>query len=183
MHRTRIMRRSNLRERYSKSKETIAIPLATRMKSGFSAGLIGALAMDDYNRVKMAITRSSASPLPYGPQEWAATTRIANSAAACIGWKLSPKQAKRGAAIVHYTTAAAAGVVYGILRRRRKKASRWVGACFGTAIWLLGNELLLPAAGILERADFTLATRADALAEHVIFGVSVDKAYRKMTSA
>ena len=183
MHRTRIMRQANLRQRDSKPEATSAIPLATRMKSGFSAGLMGALAMDDYNRLKIAITRSSVSPLPYGAQEWEATTRIVNSAAARIGWKPSPAQTKNGAAIVHYATAAAAGIVYGILMRRPRKASRWVGACFGTAMWLLGNELLLPAAGILERTDFTLATRADALAEHVIFGVSVDKAYRKLTAA
>ena len=178
------MRQANLRRRgNSKPEATIAIPLATRMKAGFSAGLIGALAMDDYNRLKIAITRSSGPPLPYGKQEWEATSRIVKSAAARMGWKLSPGQTKRGAAMVHYTTAAAAGILYGILRRRPRKASRWAGACFGTAMWLLGNELLLPAAGILEREDFTPAERADAMAEHVIFGVSVDKAYRKQTAA
>jgi hypothetical protein len=50
-------------------------------------------------------------------------------------------------------------------------------------MWLLGNELLLPAVGILNRSDFTLAARADALAEHIVFGVSMDKTYRKLTSA
>ena len=158
------------------------IPLATRVESGFLAGLMGAMAMDEYNRLKIALTRSSGPPLPYGKQEWKATSGIVNFASARIGWKPSPEQIRHGAVIVHYSTAAAAGVVYGILMRRRKRASRWMGAAFGTAMWLIGNELLLPATGILDRGDYTLTTRVDALTEHVVFGVSADKAYRRLTS-
>ena len=182
MHRTRIMRKSNWRERPSNSNEIEVIPLVNSLKSGLLAGLMGALAMEEYTKLRVAITGSSVPPHPYSAQEWEATSRIALTAAARAGWKLSPRQMETGAAIVHYTTAAIVGTLYGALVRRTRKASRWRGAGFGMAIWLAGNEFLLPASGILQHRDFTLFTRADALAEHIVFGVSVDAHCRKLAS-
>jgi uncharacterized membrane protein YagU involved in acid resistance len=51
---------------------------------------------------------------------------------------------------------------------------RWSGALFGVGMWLVGNELLLPALGIIKSEDYDAGKHANALGEHLAYGLTVD---------
>jgi hypothetical protein len=128
---------------------------------------------------KSAVLNSQ--PLPYDAQEWDATRRIAGECGTRIlGRALSPQELKTGAAFVHYATGATAGIFYGMMAHPAKKRSRWSGAFFGAALWLVGNELLLPALGVIHRDDYTRAEKMRALGGHLAFGLTTDLVSRAL---
>jgi hypothetical protein len=47
-------------------------------------------------------------------------------------------------------------------------------------MWLVGNELLLPAIGIIEREDYNVAMQANALGEHLACGLTTDLICRQL---
>ncbi len=125
--------------------------------------------------------------LPYDAQEWDATSRIANSATRWMtGRNLSQKELKTGAEIVHHATAGAAGSIYGamIYRSRTIAESRIMsglaGLGFGVGVWYMGNELLLPALGVLKREDYTAGMRIEALVAHIAYGVTTGLVYHRL---
>lgn len=125
-------------------------------------------------------------PLPYSAQEWDATSRIASSTALRMrGHNLSQRELKRGAALVHHATAGVAGSLYGAMVRstaigQSRTLSGLAGLCFGAGVWYLGDELILPALGVLKREDYTAGMRTEALLAHLTYGVATGLSYRQL---
>jgi hypothetical protein len=110
---------------------------------------------------------------------------IANLAALRMtGRNLSPKELKTGAALVHYATGAMAGALYGSMVYRSmaiapsRILSVLAGLCFGVGVWYVGDELLLPALGVLKREHYTIGMRTEALVAHTASGVATGFGYR-----
>ena len=99
-----------------------------------------------------------------------------------IGRKLSEREKMLGAALVHYATAAAAGALYGTTAAQKiSKKIKWSGALFGIAMWILGNELLMPSLRLTNRPSHdSLRAQANALGEHLVFGLTTDSIYHEM---
>lgn len=155
---------------------------------GFAGGLGAVSAMDRFTSLAENRRRRRDHSLPYSAQEWDATSMIANSATRWMtGRNLSQRELKSGAEFVHYATAGAAGSLYGAMVHRStvivqsRIMSSLAGVCFGAGVWYLGNELLLPALGVLKREDYTASMRAEALVAHVIYGVATGLLYRQLT--
>jgi hypothetical protein len=87
---------------------------------------------------------------------------------------------KAAAAVVHYAIAGSTGVLYALAFRTGTLKSRWAGAFFGTGMWLVGNELLLPGLGIVECGDYDAIKQANALGEHLAYGLTTDLICRKL---
>jgi hypothetical protein len=47
-------------------------------------------------------------------------------------------------------------------------------------MWLVGNELLLPGLGIVECGDYDAIKQANALGEHLAYGLTTDLICRKL---
>lgn len=177
MHRRCTMKKLHGQDRSTGSKVEAQSSFIKALICGVAGGLAGARSMERFSRLGASRSHATTRPLPYGVQEWDATSRIAKSTATwMIGHDLSSDELKAGAALVHYTTAAAAGALYGTIFQRldgssqSKIGSALSGVCFGAAVWLVGNELLLPALGVIRREDYTPRMRAAALAQHIAFG-------------
>lgn len=156
---------------------------------GFAGGLGGVAAMDRFTSLAACCKPEPNRSLPYSLQEWDATTRIADLTACWItGRKLPKKELKTGAAIVHFTTGATAGALYGavVYRSTAIAQSRIVSALaglgFGVGFWYVGNELLLPALGVLKRKDYSTGMRTEALLAHAAYGAATALLYRKLTA-
>jgi hypothetical protein len=54
------------------------------------------------------------------------------------------------------------------------------GAFFGVGVWLIGDELLLPALGVLKREDYTAGMRTEALVAHLTYGIATGLSYRQL---
>ena len=146
--------------------------------------------MDRFTSLVANRGRERDRPLPYSAQERDATSRIANSTAVRMsGHNLSQKELKRGAALVHHATAGVAGSLYGAMVYRStvigqsRMLSGLAGLCFGAGVWYLGDELLLPALGILRRKDYTVGMRAEALVAHLTYGVAAGLFYHELITA
>jgi hypothetical protein len=146
--------------------------------------------MDRFTSLVAKRGRETDRALPYSAQEWDATSKIANSTALRIrGRNLSQKELKIGAAFVHHATAGVAGSLYGALVYRSTVIGRsgmlsaLSGLCFGAGVWYLGDELLLPALGILRRQDYTAGMRTEALVAHLTYGVATGLFYRQFIAA
>jgi hypothetical protein len=173
-------------EKRSPSTRRKANSLLTALVCGFAGGLGGVSAMDRFTSLAARCRPEPDRSLSYSLQEWDATTRLANLTACWMtGRKLQQKELKTGAAIVHHTTGAAAGALYGALVYR-STANRAIenpfGLGFGVGVWYVGNELLLPALGVMKREDYTTGMRTEALVAHAAYGAATGLLYRKLTA-
>ncbi len=174
-------------EKRSPPTPSKANSLLTALLCGFAGGLGGVSAMDCFTSLAARCRPEPNRSLPYSLQEWDATTRIANLTACWMtGCKLPQKELKTGAAIVHHTTGATAGALYGALVYRSTAIAQSIivsalaGLCFGAGVWYLGDELILPALGVLKREDYTAGMRTEALLAHLTYGVATGLSYRRL---
>jgi len=108
-----------------------------------------------------------------------ATSRTAEAAAHLVGRSLDARQKKVGSEIVHYATGAAWGAMFGVLSRRVPAPFVATGAAYGLLVWLLNDELLVPALGLSRKpADYPASTHAKALASHLVYGTATDAGFR-----
>lgn len=113
-------------------------------------------------------------PLPYSQQEWDSTSRSAAMFARdVLGKKLTDSETRMGARIVHFTVGAAGGALYGTILGQRVTNRVLAGTGFGLALWLVGEEVLMPALGINDPArSYSVAMHANSLGEHVAYGIT-----------
>jgi hypothetical protein len=163
------------------SGRELAPSCATAALVGAVSGLAGGRAMAQFTRLWNNLSASPSEPLPYSSQEWDATSKISKACARRIsGRRLSVEESKAAAAVVHYAIAGSTGVLYAMALRTGMLKSRWSGAFFGAGMWLLGNKVLLPAIGIIKREDYNLAMQANALGEHLAYGLTTDLICRQL---
>ena len=143
--------------------------------------------MDRFTGLSANSGRGLDHSLPYSAQEWDATSRIANSTALWLtGRSLSRKELKRGAKLLHHATGGMAGSLYAAMVYRStaivqsRILSGLVGLCFGAGVWYVGDELLLPALGVLKREDYTAGMRTEALIAHIAYGVATGRACHQL---
>lgn len=157
--------------------------LAKTLVAGGIAGLAGACAMSGFARVSDTLaqrtdlrSKHEATRIPYSEQEWDATTRIAQAGARrIINRRLNGKEERIGAAMVHYAVGAASGAAYAVLAKRFPQVGKYSGAAFGAAMWVLTDELLMPATGTTRKLrDYSMLAQANALGEHIIYAVTTN---------
>jgi hypothetical protein len=108
-----------------------------------------------------------------------ATRRTAEAAAKIVGRSLGHRQKEVGGEIVHYATGAAWGALFGVLARRVPAPVVATGAAYGVLVWLLGDELLVPALGLSRKATaYPASTHAKGLASHLVYGTATDAGFR-----
>ena len=159
------------------------------MLAGVAGGLVGGWVMSQFTRVwdktlplsrTNRVTRSSL----YSPQEWDSISRSAEwIAAPFVHRRLSPREKQMGGAMVHYAVSGAAGALYGTTAHYGPGITKFRGLPFGTAIWLLGNEIIMPAFGLTKKlSKYSLLMQANALGEHLVYGFTTNLVYRGLTS-
>lgn len=95
----------------------------------------------------------------------------AEKAASLAGTQLSEEERKQYGEKIHWALGIGAGALYGALRPRNEIASRAGGLLFGTAFWLIMDEIMTPALGLTKGpAAFPWQTHARGLAGHLVFG-------------
>ena len=169
------------KERSPGRDESKSPTLALELLSGVAGGLVGAWVMKKFTKHFANRAALNSRLLPYDAQEWDAASRIAEGCGIrIVGRALSPEELKSGAALVHYATGAAAGAFYGMIAHGSKTRSRWAGVFFGATVWLVGNELFLPALGVINRDDYTVSQKINALGGHLAFGLTTDLVCRQL---
>ncbi len=81
--------------------------------------------------------------------------------------------------VAHYTMGVASGAVYGTVAEALPAATLGRGLVFGTALWLIADEAIVPAFCFSKAPiEYPASTHAYAWASHLIFGVTADAVRR-----
>jgi uncharacterized membrane protein YagU involved in acid resistance len=95
---------------------------------------------------------------------------------------IEPRHRERLGSALHYGFGATAGALYGLLARRWPAAAFGRGTGYGTAVWLVADELVVPAMGIADSPTHTpLRRHAYALVGHWAYGLALDLVRRALS--
>ena len=181
------MRELSLRrkQRNKASRERVAW---TPILAGLAGGLAGGWTMSQFSRAWNKIlpslrNNSIGASCRYSAQEWDSINRSAEwIAAPFVSRKLSSRETRIGSAIVHYAIGGAAGALYATAAHWLPRVTKFGGVGFGIALWLVGDEIVMPAFGLTAPARrYSFRMRANALGEHLVYAFTVNLVYRRLT--
>jgi len=88
---------------------------------------------------------------------------------------LTKEEEKTAGPAVHYAMGAASGLIYGITSEITPVSTLGVGLPFGAAVWLVADEIVVPALGLSKPAtEYPVSKHAYALGSHLVYGVTTD---------
>jgi hypothetical protein len=113
-----------------------------------------------------------------------ATMKTAGAVARTFGKELSMDQKKRFGPVVHYGFGALMGAVYGGLSEEFSPASTAWGTAFGSALFIVADEIAVPALGLAPGPSETpLNIHLYAWASHLVYGATLESVRRPVRSA
>ena len=103
-----------------------------------------------------------------------ATERLANFVSVgTIGHGLSKEQKDIGGQVFHYAFGATNGALYGAASEISPRLTLGAGLPFGAAIWVVADELVVPALGLSKwPQNYPAKKHASALASHLVYGLT-----------
>ncbi len=109
-----------------------------------------------------------------------ATIRAADAAAGVVGRRIPDRSKGLAGWIVHYAYGIAWGAAFGLAARAvAPRAPLVTGLAFGAALWLLSDELLVPALRLSRPpARYPASTHVKGLAAHLVYGVATELGWR-----
>lgn len=145
----------------------------SRALGGAVAGVLAGLAMNQVHAVWSALERPRERKPSSGGDE-PATVRAAES---LVGWIEDPKRRARAGSLAHHAMAATTGAIYALAASALPRVQLGRGLGYGAAVWLIADELMVPALGLASwRAP--LRTHARALVAHLVYGAALDSGLR-----
>ena len=169
---------------------------------GLVAGLAGGLVASwTMNQFQAAWTRmAEGSEKPHGAQSMQpsqgsngeqgkdsaeqddATVKTAQAISEGVfGHELKESEKKPAGAAVHYAFGTVTGGFYGALAEVSPQVTTAAGIPFGTAFWLIADEVTVPLLGLSKGPTaYPPSTHAYALASHLVYGVTAELSRRAL---
>jgi uncharacterized membrane protein YagU involved in acid resistance len=128
--------------------------------------------------------------LPKMPQDKArqspdepATYKAADAASrALTGHAVARDDKPAAGSIVHYAFGGAVGAIYGAAAAQTDRVTAWGGVPFGATLWLIADEIGVPAAGLSKApTEYPLSTHLSAFAAHLVYGATTETVRRLLT--
>jgi len=141
--------------------------------AGVAGGLLAAFLMEQFQAAWSAAVQAIAPAQKRGGRRSdPATVKAANLVAQKVAGRKLPQQYKSlGGEAVHYGMGASSAAVYGVLAEVAPMVTIGDGTAFGTSVWLLADELAVPAAGLSKPArEIPITTHVYALVSHLVYG-------------
>jgi putative membrane protein len=153
--------------------------------AGTVAGLVASWTMNQFQSgISKIQERESGSHESQG-EDQQATAEAANLAAETVlRRELSREEKRKAAPFIHYGFGAAMGALYGILAEEFPAATAGFGTAYATGLFLIADEGVVPALKLSRNAkEYPLSSHAQALASHLVYGVSAESVRRGVRSA
>lgn len=147
----------------------------TGIALGITGGLAGSWLMNRSQSVMEKMAKSP-EPKPAESQGEPATVLTAEKISeSMLGSPLPPEKKKIAEPLVHYAFGALVGGLYGGLAAATPTITRGLGTLYGAAVWLLADEVAVPAFGLSKSPSaFSLATHLKALGAHLVYGLTTE---------
>jgi uncharacterized membrane protein YagU involved in acid resistance len=146
--------------------------------AGAAAGLAASWVMERFQAELGKLSNGG------GEQAQESSEPATNKAADAIAMSLTghevPNEYKSAAgSLVHYAMGGATGALYGAVAERKRDVTAWAGLPFGAAVWLLADEIAVPAVGLAKGpTSYPASTHAYALASHLVYGAAAESVRR-----
>lgn len=148
--------------------------LISGVAAGLAGGLLASFLMEQFQALWSGVTNRFRTGADEQSGELAepATVKAANALSVRLQGRELPERSRPLAAeVVHYTMGAVSGGIYGGLVEMFPVAEKGEGVGFGAALWLLADELAVPALKLSgPPGRIPLRTHLYALASHVVYG-------------
>jgi putative membrane protein len=98
-----------------------------------------------------------------------------------FGHELKREERQPAGNAVHYAFGIFTGALYGAMVEEWQGARAGEGTAFGAALWLVSDEVAVPAAGLAKGPwEYPLRTHAMALAAHLVYGFTAEMVRRSL---
>ncbi|MDQ6679309.1 MAG: DUF1440 domain-containing protein [Acidobacteriota bacterium] len=143
--------------------------------AGLAGGLVASWTMEKF---QAALSKTVQKQKQGGGEP--ATVKVAQGVSQKLRSRdLAPEEKQPAGEMVHYAFGGGAGAVYGLTAETVPKAKAGWGTLFGAVLWVLADEVGVPAAGLGEwPAHSPAGEQAAALAAHLVYGATVETVRR-----
>jgi len=92
-----------------------------------------------------------------------------------LGHKLTAREKGTAGEAVHYAMGASSGLIYGVAAEIEPLTTVGAGMPFGTAVWLIADDVAVPALGLSKSPTaYPLTTHAYAISSHLVYGLTTE---------
>ncbi len=162
------------------------VDLGKGLIAGVAGGLLASFLMEQFQAGWSAAAEAihPAKKKPGRPAD-PTTVKAANAIAEKVtGHKVPASYKPAAGAAVHYGMGASSAAVYGVLAEVVPLVTIGDGLAFGTGVWVLADEVAVPAAGLSKAPnEIPLTTHLYALASHLFYGWIAETVRRAVRSA
>lgn len=159
-------------------KQTDANDVLKGAVAGLIGGLVASWVMGGFQAALSAISEDDkkSSDKSNEKKEEPANVKAAEEISeAVFDHKLTKAEKKPAGKAMHYAMGGGSGLIYGIAAELAPVTSVGVGLPFGAAVWLIADDVVVPALGLSKPAtEFPLSTHAYALSSHLVYGLTTD---------
>lgn len=174
--------------------------------AGVAGGLVGSLAMNQFQGLWSKLMANEVRPhgaqsLQQGSPEHGigrelaergvdepddnAAVRTGNAVSELVfNHHLTKSEKEKAGAAAHYAMGVTSGAIYGAVAEIMPTAAACEGTAFGAAVWLIADELVVPASGLSRKpSDYPASTHAYAFASHLVYGLTTEIVRRAVRRA
>ncbi len=151
------------------------------MFCGLAGGLVASWAMNQFQSLLSNFPRQNGDPQEQQPEQSGADNEPATEKAAVaiaksiFGHELPQSIKKPAGEVVHYAMGAISGVMYGAAAEFVPDVTIGAGLPFGAAVWLVADEVIVPALQLSKQPLQYLASKhLNALASHLVYGLTTE---------
>lgn len=153
---------------------------------GLLGGLVAAYAMEHFQRLLGRISPDIGGAPGAGgqqyrkPQSEPSTYKAADAVTRAVtGHSLAPEDKPAGGSAVHYAFSGAVGAIYGAAASRTSEITAWGGVPFGATVWLIADEMGMPAAGLAKApSEYPLRDHLTTFTSHLLYGATTEAVRR-----
>ncbi|MEO8430120.1 MAG: DUF1440 domain-containing protein [Acidobacteriota bacterium] len=170
--------------------------------AGFVGGVVASFVMNRFQEV-WTIAAVGPSRLPFHFEQggqikksarhrpWSleksesATSKAAGALSkGLLGRSLGRRQRRRTGSALHYLFGGVTGALYGAAAERVPSVAAVRGAAFGAGVWLLADEISVPAAKLAKTPEkYPVSAHAQSLAAHFVYGAVTEAVRGAMRKA
>lgn len=168
--------------------------------AGVIGGLVASFVMNKFQAAWNAVSESMENSSGGGDQnktdqaaesgeqdqeDEPATTKAAEAISEGIfDHELTKREKKYAEPAVHYAMGGGSAAVYGVAAEFFPQVTVGAGLPFGTAVWLVADEIAVPALGLSKSPfKYPASTHAYALVSHFVYGLSTEIVRRTVRRA
>lgn len=139
--------------------------------AGALGGLAGAFAMNQFQALVSAVSKSQEQPQPENQDEDATIKTARALSRELFHHELTKEETKWAGPLVHYSMGKVMGAAYGAVAEKFPVAGAGLGTAYGALVWLLADEIAVPLFGFAKGPEeYPLSSHVNALASHLVYG-------------